>query len=126
MNRIVEKTALSPNVTRLVVEAPRLAQVRQPGQFVIVRLGLGSERIPLTIADANAEAGTISLVIQAVGKSTMDLTELQVGTAFVTSPGLSAGRPSCWRAATPFALAAVSGPRSSTPLPRVSTPRACT
>jgi ferredoxin--NADP+ reductase len=79
MHRIVARTQLSPNVTRLVVEAPRIAEIRRPGQFVIVRLGPGAERIPLTIADADAAAVTISLVIQSIGKSTADLVELQVG-----------------------------------------------
>jgi ferredoxin--NADP+ reductase len=79
MHRIVARTQLSPNVTRLVVEAPRLAQIRRPGQFVIVRLGPGAERIPLTIADGHAEAGTITLIIQSIGKSTTDLVELQPG-----------------------------------------------
>ena len=79
MHRIIARAQLSPNVTRLVVEAPRLAQIRQPGQFVIVRLGPGAERIPLTIADADPEAGTISLVIQSIGKSTADLVELRPG-----------------------------------------------
>ena len=79
MHRIIARAQLSPNVTRLVVEAPRLAEIRQPGQFVIVRLGPGAERIPLTIADADPEAGTISLVIQSIGKSTADLVELQAG-----------------------------------------------
>ena len=79
MHRIIARAQLSPNVTRLVVEAPRLAEIRQPGQFVIVRLGPGAERIPLTIADADPAAGTISLVIQSIGKSTADLVELQVG-----------------------------------------------
>jgi ferredoxin--NADP+ reductase len=79
MHRIVAKDQLSPNVWRLVLEAPRIAQVRRPGQFVIVRLGPGAERIPLTIADADAAAGTISLVIQAIGKSTTDLVELEAG-----------------------------------------------
>jgi ferredoxin--NADP+ reductase len=79
MHRIVARAQLSPNVTRLVVEAPRLAEIRRPGQFVIVRLGPGAERIPLTIADADPVAGTISLVIQSIGKSTTDLVELQVG-----------------------------------------------
>ena len=79
MHRIVARAQLSPNVTRLVVEAPRLAEIRQPGQFVIVRLGPGAERIPLTIADADPAAGTISLVIQSIGKSTADLVELQPG-----------------------------------------------
>jgi ferredoxin/flavodoxin---NADP+ reductase len=79
LHRVLTNEQLSPNVYRLVVEAPRIAQIRQPGQFVIVYLGPGSERIPLTIADADPEAGTISLVIQAVGKSTFDLVELEPG-----------------------------------------------
>jgi ferredoxin/flavodoxin---NADP+ reductase len=81
MHEIVDKQQLSPNVTRLVVRAPRIAEIRRPGQFVIVRLGEGAERIPLTIADADPVAGTISLIIQAVGKSTMDLVDQPVGGA---------------------------------------------
>ena len=81
MHRIVAKSLLNPNVTRLDVEAPRIAQIRQPGQFVIVRRSPGAERIPLTIADANQAAGTIALVIQAVGKSTKELVALEVGGA---------------------------------------------
>jgi ferredoxin--NADP+ reductase len=79
LHRVLTNEQLSPNVYRLVVEAPRIAQIRKPGQFVIVHLGPGAERIPLTIADADPEAGTISLVIQAVGKSTFDLVERQPG-----------------------------------------------
>lgn len=79
MHPVVSKTRLSPNVTRLDVAAPRIAQIRQPGQFVIVHLGEGAERIPLTIADGDPKAGTISLVIQAVGKSTRDLVALEPG-----------------------------------------------
>jgi len=79
VNVIRDKTKLSPNVTRLVVDAPRIAQVRRPGQFVIVRRADGAERIPLTITDVDGEAGTITLVIQSVGKSTYDLVELEVG-----------------------------------------------
>jgi ferredoxin--NADP+ reductase len=81
MHPIVAREQLSPNVTRLVVEAPRIAQIRRPGQFVIVRRGPGAERLPLTIADADPAAGTITLIIQAVGKSTSDLVELQPGDA---------------------------------------------
>jgi ferredoxin--NADP+ reductase len=92
MHGIVARTQLSPNVTRLVVEAPRLAAIRRPGQFVIVRLGPGAERIPLTIADADADAGTISLVIQSIGKSTADLVDLQVGDAIRDIAG-PLGRP---------------------------------
>lgn len=79
MHQILSNTRLSPNVNKLVVEAPRIAQIRQPGQFVIVHLGPGAERIPLTIAESDAQAGTITLVIQAVGKSTRDLVALNQG-----------------------------------------------
>ena len=81
MHPVVKREVLSPNVTRLEVEASRIAQVRRPGQFVIVRIGEGAERVPLTIADADAEAGTITLTIQAVGKTSCDLCMLQVGDA---------------------------------------------
>ncbi len=79
MNLIVAKVQLSPNVTRLVVKSPRIAQIRRAGQFVIVRRGEGAERIPLTIADSDPIEGTITLVIQAVGKSTKELVALEVG-----------------------------------------------
>ena len=81
MHPVVEREQLSPNVVRLVVEAPRIARVRRPGQFVIVRRGPGAERIPLTIADNDPEAGTITLMIQAIGASTTELTALRVGDA---------------------------------------------
>ena len=87
MHPIVSKAQLSPNVTRLVVVAPRIAEIRQPGQFVIVRRGPGAERIPLTIADVDKAAGTISLVIQAIGASTHELTSLQVGDAITDIAG---------------------------------------
>ena len=87
MHPIVARTQLSPNVTRLVVEAQRIAEIRKPGQFVIVRRGPGAERIPLTIADIDRSAGTISLVIQAIGKSTFELTSLQVGDAIADIVG---------------------------------------
>src|ERR1017187_5532875 len=79
MHRIIARQTLSPNVTRLDVHAPRIAQIRQPGQFVIVHLAENSERIPLTIADANPQAGSIALVIQSVGKSTNELVPLKTG-----------------------------------------------
>jgi ferredoxin--NADP+ reductase len=79
MHEVVSKARLSPNVTRLDVRAPRIAQIRQPGQFVIVHRTEGAERIPLTIADADTQSGTITLVIQAVGKSTRDLVVLEPG-----------------------------------------------
>lgn len=81
MHRILAKTRLNPTVTRLDVEARRIAEIRQAGQFVIVRRGEGAERIPLTIADSDPQAGSIALVIQAVGKSTRDLVALEPGAA---------------------------------------------
>ncbi len=79
MNLIVKKQQISPNVTRLDVVAPRISQIRQPGQFIIVRAKENSERIPLTIADANPVCETITLVIQSVGRSTKELVSMNVG-----------------------------------------------
>ena len=73
MFRVRCNELLAPQVHRLVVEAPRVAAARQPGQFVIVRLKEGAERIPLTIADADPGAGTITLIVQAVGHSTKEI-----------------------------------------------------
>lgn len=87
MHRVVSKLRLSPNVTRLDVTAQRIAEIRHPGQFVIVQRGGDAERIPLTIADADARAGTIALVIQAVGKSTRELVALEVGDALANIAG---------------------------------------
>lgn len=92
MHSILEREQLSPNVWRLVVEARRIAEIRQPGQFVIVRRGPGAERIPLTIADADPRVGTIDLVIQAIGKSTTDLVEMEPGEAITDVAG-PLGRP---------------------------------
>jgi len=103
MHPVISKVRLSPNVTRLDVVAPRIAQIRQPGQFVIVHRGEGAERIPLTIADGDPAAGTIALVIQAVGKSTRELVALEPGEAIADIAGplgkptelLSSGRALC-------------------------------
>lgn len=84
---IMAKTQLAPNVFRLAVAAPRIAEVRKAGQFVIVRRANGSERIPLTIADSDACAGTITLVIQAIGKSTTELVALEPGDAILDVAG---------------------------------------
>jgi len=87
MHTVIDKAQLSPNVTRLVIEAPRIAEIRKPGQFVIVHRAPGAERIPLTIADADPDRGTITLVIQSVGKSTEDLVALQPGEAIADVAG---------------------------------------
>lgn len=92
-HEIVSNTPLSPDVHLLVVRAPRIASVRRPGQFVIVRLGPGAERIPLTIVESDSARGTIVLVIQAVGKSTRDLVALAAGDVIHDIVG-PLGRPS--------------------------------
>ncbi len=80
MNTILEKHQLSADVYHMVIRAPFIAQERKPGQFVILQLDTEfGERIPLTIADANAAAGTISIIFQAVGKTTLLLSKLNVG-----------------------------------------------
>lgn len=79
MNKIVAKEHFSEKVVKLVVEAPLIARARKAGHFVIVRVGEKGERIPLTIASADVEAGTITLVVQAVGKSSAKLCALNSG-----------------------------------------------
>lgn len=79
MNKIVAKEHFSEKVVKLVVEAPLIARARKAGHFVIVRVGEKGERIPLTIASADVEAGTITLVVQAVGKSSAKLCALNPG-----------------------------------------------
>ena len=73
MNKIISKKFFSPNVAELIVEAPLIARSRRAGHFVIIRVDANSERVPLTIAGADIEKGTITLVVQQVGASTHKL-----------------------------------------------------
>ncbi|MBQ7664077.1 MAG: bifunctional dihydroorotate dehydrogenase B NAD binding subunit/NADPH-dependent glutamate synthase [Bacteroidaceae bacterium] len=79
MNKIVSKEQYSEKVFKLVVEAPLIARSRKAGNFVIVRIGEKGERIPLTIAEADVEKGTITLVVQAVGLSSTKLIKMKEG-----------------------------------------------
>ena len=79
MYRIVEKTSLNPTVTKMVVEAPLVARKALPGQFVILRAGEDSERIPLTVADYDRAGGTVTVIFQVVGAGTMELNALKEG-----------------------------------------------
>jgi len=79
MNRIVSKTKFSEKVFKLEVEAPLIARSRKAGHFVIIRVGEKGERMPLTIAGADEKKGTITLVIQEVGLSSIRLCELNEG-----------------------------------------------
>jgi ferredoxin/flavodoxin---NADP+ reductase len=76
---IIARDVLAPRIVRLVVKAPAIAMKAQPGHFVVVRSNERAERIPLTIADFNREQGTITLIIQEVGKSSAMISKLQVG-----------------------------------------------
>ena len=81
MNKILSKRFFSDNVAELVVEAPLIARSRRAGHFVIIRVDDHSERVPLTIADADIEKGTITLVVQQIGASTHKLLALNPGDA---------------------------------------------
>lgn len=87
MAKILNKQHFSENVVRLDVEAPLIARSRRPGHFVIVRPEEGGERIPLTIADADPERGTITLVVQQVGVSTRKICALEPGDELVDVVG---------------------------------------
>lgn len=79
MNKILKKNRLSSNSVSLTIEAPIVARKVRPGQFVIVRCDERSERIPFTVADWNAQAGTITLLIQEVGRSSRHLGSMNEG-----------------------------------------------
>ena len=73
--------ALNVEVTRMVVRAPEIARKIKPGQFVMLRIDEEGERIPLTMNDCDPEAGTVTIVFQAVGATTMRLARLKAGDA---------------------------------------------
>jgi ferredoxin--NADP+ reductase len=85
--KILEKKVLSDVTKLMVVEAPQVARKAKPGQFVIVRVDEPGERIPLTIADFDRDAGTITLIFQEVGKSTMQMGTLKPGDELITVAG---------------------------------------
>ncbi len=87
MYEILEKQVLSDAIKLMVVSAPAVARKVKPGQFVIVRAHEHGERIPLTVADYDQEAGNITLVIQEVGKSTMEMGTYEVGDAYMNFVG---------------------------------------
>ncbi|MDR1415003.1 MAG: sulfide/dihydroorotate dehydrogenase-like FAD/NAD-binding protein [Odoribacteraceae bacterium] len=92
MNRVITKTHLSENVIQLEIEAPLVALAHRPGNFVIIRTGQQGERVPLTIAAADQQRGTITLVIQTVGHTTRLLAALQPGDRLTDLVG-PLGRP---------------------------------
>ncbi|MCI6158518.1 MAG: sulfide/dihydroorotate dehydrogenase-like FAD/NAD-binding protein [Selenomonadaceae bacterium] len=93
MFKILSKEELSPNVYAYQIDAPRVARKAQPGQFIILRTNEEGERIPLTIADFDREKGTILIVFQVIGATTMKLAAMQVGDSLADFVG-PLGRPS--------------------------------
>ena len=93
MFKIVEKRKLAENIYEMKIAAERVARAALPGQFVIVRADEGGERIPLTIADYDAEAGTVTIVTQTIGLSTKKICALEVGDSLADFAG-PLGRPS--------------------------------
>ncbi len=79
MYKIIEARFLGENIKKFEIEAPKIAKRRKAGQFVIIRLDEHGERIPLTIADSNPETGTITLIVQGVGKTTQQLNMKESG-----------------------------------------------
>ncbi len=93
MFAIVDAKFLGPGVKQFEIVAPRVARAQRPGQFVIVRLHDRGERIPLTIKGSDPEKGTITLVVQGIGKTTMLFNELEAGDAILDVVG-PLGKPS--------------------------------
>ncbi|MCI8949283.1 MAG: sulfide/dihydroorotate dehydrogenase-like FAD/NAD-binding protein [Lachnospiraceae bacterium] len=93
MYKILKAEKLADKIYLMDVEAPRVAKGCQPGEFVIVKMDETGERIPLTICDYNREKGTVTIVFQTVGASTLKMASLQAGDGFqdITGP---LGRPS--------------------------------
>lgn len=87
MHRIVEREELAPRIKLFVVEAPEIASHALPGHFFVLRMHEFGERIPLTIADSDPAAGTITMVFQEVGKSTCELGTLEEGDAVLDIVG---------------------------------------
>ena len=84
---IVYKRVLNPSVTLMKIEAPLVAQKAKAGQFIILRVNETGERIPLTVAETDPAAGTVTIIFQKVGKTTLLLDTLEVGDALLDFVG---------------------------------------
>ena len=93
MFKILHAEFIAPGIKRFFIEAPRIARKQRPGQFVILRIYEEGERIPLTIESSSAEHGTISIVVQAIGKTTRLLNSLNAGDSIMDVVG-PLGKPS--------------------------------
>jgi ferredoxin--NADP+ reductase len=93
MYKILDAHTVGLNIKQFVIEAPRIARKQQPGQFIILRLHEKGERIPLTIKCSDPAAGTVTIVVQAIGKTTSLLNSLETGDSILDIVG-PLGKPS--------------------------------
>ena len=93
MYKIVDARTVGLNIKQFVIEAPRIARKQKPGQFLILRLHEKGERIPLTIKSSDPVAGTVTIAVQAIGKTTSLLNSLETGDAILDIVG-PLGKPS--------------------------------
>lgn len=93
MYKIISADLLAPDIKRFIISAPKIASKRKAGQFVIVRSTEHGERIPLTIADSDPVAGTITIIVQGIGKSTKEINGFNSGDSFMDVVG-PLGHPS--------------------------------
>ena len=77
--KIVKKDVLNPQIFLMDIEAPLVAKKAEPGQFIILRIDENGERVPFTIADFDREKGTVTIIVQVVGKTTQDLAKFEEG-----------------------------------------------
>lgn len=84
---IVSKKMLTPNISRMSVSAPLLASAAEPGQFLMVRANEKGERIPLTISDYDKDKGTVTIVTQSIGASSIDINAMEEGECFADVVG---------------------------------------
>jgi ferredoxin/flavodoxin---NADP+ reductase len=93
MHRIADAQFIAPNIKKFIIEAPKIALKRKAGQFIILRIKDGGERIPLTIADSSIADGTITIIVQGIGKTTKELNTLNSGDFILDLVG-PLGKPS--------------------------------
>jgi ferredoxin/flavodoxin---NADP+ reductase len=93
MFRITDAEFIAPSIKKFVIEAPKIARKRKAGQFIILRIKDGGERIPLTIADSDPVNGTITIIVQGIGKTTKELNSLSAGDYILDLVG-PLGKPS--------------------------------
>jgi ferredoxin/flavodoxin---NADP+ reductase len=79
MYKIISAEFLAPGIKKFIIDAPKISKKRKAGQFVIIRINDNGERIPLTIADSNVNEGTITIIVQGIGKTTKELNALNEG-----------------------------------------------